>query len=128
MAVKYLSDEWMKECQTRLNSHEGFQSAAKGQSAKLQQVVTDAPGGEIRYWFSLDAGKVGLGGGDIEGADATLTQSYETSCGLSKNELTGQAAFMQGKLKIAGNLMKIMQLQGVFTAMPTAVADLKVDY
>ncbi|MDQ3878359.1 MAG: SCP2 sterol-binding domain-containing protein [Actinomycetota bacterium] len=35
---------------------------------------------------------------------------------------------MQGKLKISGNMMKLMQLQGVFTAMPKAVSDVEVDY
>jgi hypothetical protein len=35
---------------------------------------------------------------------------------------------MQGKIKISGNMMKLMQLQGVFTAMPKAVDDVDVEY
>lgn len=128
MAVKFLSDEWMSEVSNALNSHEGFQNAAKGQSAKLQQVVTGAPDGEVHYGFVVDGGKVALTRGDIEGAEATINQDYDTAAKLSKGELQGQAAFMQGKLKISGNLMKMMQLQGVFTAMPNAVKDIDVEY
>jgi hypothetical protein len=35
---------------------------------------------------------------------------------------------MQGKLKVAGNLMKIMQLQGALGAMPAALEGLEVEY
>ncbi len=128
MAVKFLSDQWLSDVEGRLNTHEGFQNAAKGQAAKLQQVITGAPDGEVRYGFSVEGGKVALTQGDIEGADATITQDYDTAVKVSKGELNGQSAFMQGKLKISGNLMKMMQLQGMFGAMPQAVGDLDVEY
>lgn len=128
MAVKFLSDEWLSEVEAHLNADEAFQNAAKGQAAKLQQVISDAPGGETKYGFVLEGGKVQMIAGEIEGAEATITQDYATAAGLSKGDLTGQAAFMQGKLKITGNMMKMMTLQGVFTAMPTALAGLEIEY
>ncbi|MBI4729018.1 MAG: SCP2 sterol-binding domain-containing protein [Acidobacteria bacterium] len=128
MAVKFLSDEYLSQVQDRLNAHDGFQSAVKGQSAKLQQEITGGPDGDIRYWVSIDGGKVGVGGGSLDGAEATLVQSYETAVAMAKGELAGQAAFMQGKLKIQGNLMKIMQLQGAFASMVPALEGLDVQY
>lgn len=128
MAVKFLSDEWLKEVEACLNAHDGVQAAAKGQQGKLQNVVTGAPDGEARYFFLLDGGQISIGRGDTEGPDATLTNDYETAVAMSKQEITGQAAFMQGKMKIAGNLMKVMQLQGVFNVMPAALAGLEVEY
>jgi putative sterol carrier protein len=128
MAVKFLSDEWLSEVESRLNANDAFQSAAKGQSARLLNEVNGAPGGDVKYGFVLEGGKVQLVQGDIENAEATLSQNYETAVSMSKQEMTGQQAFMQGKVKITGNLMKMMQLQGVFGAMPTAVGDLEVEY
>ncbi|HEV3473085.1 MAG TPA: SCP2 sterol-binding domain-containing protein [Actinomycetota bacterium] len=129
MAVKFLSDEWAQEVTNALNASEDFQSAASGQSVKLQQVVTDTPdGGEQKYFFTLEGGKVQVGLGEITDAEATLTQSYETAVAITKQELNPQNAFMQGKLKISGNMMKLMQLQGVFNAMPKAVTDVEVEY
>jgi putative sterol carrier protein len=128
MAVKFLSDEWLSEVESRLNANDTFQSAAKGQAARLQNEITGAPGGDMKYGFVLDGGKVQLVKGDIDNAEATLTQSYDVAVSMSKQEMTGQQAFMQGKLKISGNLMKMMQLQGVFGSMPTAVGDLEVEY
>ncbi|MDQ3962621.1 MAG: SCP2 sterol-binding domain-containing protein [Actinomycetota bacterium] len=129
MAVKFLSEEWAQEVTNALNASDDFESAASGQSVKLQQVVTDTPdGGEQKYFFTLDGGKVQVGLGEITDAEATLTQSYETAVAITKQELNPQNAFMQGKLKISGNMMKLMQLQGVFNAMPKAVTDVEVEY
>jgi putative sterol carrier protein len=35
---------------------------------------------------------------------------------------------MSGKLKVSGDLMKLMQLQGVMGAMPKAVEGIEVEY
>ena len=129
MAVKFLTEEWAQEMTNALNASDDFQNAASSQQTKLQQVVTDTPdGGEGRYYFSLDGGKAEVGVGDITEADATITQNYETAVAINKSELNAQQAFMQGKLKISGNMMKLMQLQGVFNAMPKAVSDVEVEY
>lgn len=129
MAVKFLSDEWAQEVTNALNSSADFKSAASGQTVKLQQVVTELPdGGEAKYYFTMEDGKTQVGVGEISDAEATLTQTYETAVAIAKTELNAQNAFMQGKLKIAGNMMKLMQLQGVFNAVPKAVADIEVEY
>jgi putative sterol carrier protein len=129
VGIKFLTEEWASTMTDALNSSEDFGSAASGQQVKLQQVVTDVPdGGEVKYYFTLDGGKAQVSLGEIEGADATITQNYETATAINKQELNAQQAFMQGKLKISGNMMKLMQLQGVFNAMPKAVTGIEVDY
>jgi putative sterol carrier protein len=128
VGVKFLSEEWASAVQDALNSSEQFKGSAGSTSAKVQQVVT-TPEGEVRYWFKLDGGQVKLGVGEIdEAADATITQDYDTAAALSKNELTGTAAYMSGKLRVSGDLMKLMQLQGAMGAMPAALKDLDVEY
>ena len=129
MAVKFLSEEWANEVTQRLNASDEFKSAASGQQVKLQQVVTNAPdGSEHKYYFTLENGTAQVGVGDLTDAEATLTQDYDTAVAITKQELNAQNAFMQGKLKISGNMMKLMQLQGVFNALPKAVGDLEVEY
>ena len=129
MAVKFLSEEWASEMTERLNSSDEFKSAAGNQQVKLQQVVTDAPaGGETKYYFTLENGQAQVGLGEVSDADATLTQTYETAAAITKSELNAQQAFMQGKLKISGNMMKLMQLQNVFNAMPKAAEGVEVQY
>ncbi len=127
--VKFLSDEWAQTMTDALNASEDFQKAAANQTTKLQQVVTDVPdGGESKYYFTLEGGKAVVGLGELGDAEATITQNYDTAVAINKQELNAQNAFMQGKLKISGNMMKLMQLQGVFTALPKAVSGVEVEY
>jgi putative sterol carrier protein len=129
MAVKYLSEEWAKEVNNRLQGSEAVKNAAKGQNITLQQVFTDVPEkGEVKSYFKLTDGQPELGLGETEGSEATITQSYDTAVSVNKGELQGQAAFMQGKLKIQGNLMKVMQLQGFLAAAAEATKDLEIEY
>ena len=129
MAVKFLSEEWAKAITDALNSSEAFQKAAAGQQASIQQVVTDSPdGGEVKYYFKLADGSATVSMGELADAEATISQNYETAAAINRSELNAQNAFMQGKLKISGNMMKLMQLQGIINAMPQAVADVEVEY
>jgi putative sterol carrier protein len=128
MGVKFLTEEWAQAMTQALNSSDEFKNAASGQETKLQQVVTDAPDGETKYYFVLEGGSADVSLGELSDADATITQNYETAAAINKTELNAQQAFMQGKLKISGNMMKLMQLQGVFNAMPKAVNDVDVEY
>jgi putative sterol carrier protein len=128
MGVKFLSEEWTKAVADSLNSNESFKSAAAAQATQIQQVVT-TPDGEKKYWFKLEGGQASLGIGEIEGpVDATINQDYDTAVALSKNELTATAAYMSGKLRVSGDLMKLMQMQGALMQMPAAMKDLDVEY
>jgi putative sterol carrier protein len=129
VGLKFLSEEWAKEMTNALNSSEEFKQAAGSQQVTLQQVVTDTPdGGEGKYYFTIDNGNAEVALGEVSDAEATISQNYETAVAINKQELNAQQAFMQGKLKISGNMMKLMQLQGVFSAMPKAVTGVEVDY
>jgi putative sterol carrier protein len=128
VGVKFLSEEWAQAVQDTLNSNETFKASAGSQTARIQQVVT-TPDGEQKYWFTLEGGEAKLGVGDLDDPkDATITQDYDTAVAMSKNELTATAAYMSGKLRVAGDLMKLMQLQGALGQMPAALKDLDVEY
>lgn len=128
MGVKYLSEEWASAVQEKLNSSDAFKGAAGSTTAKVQQVV-NTDDGEKKYWFKLEGGQAQLGTGELdEAVDATITQDYATAVALAKNELTGTAAYMSGKLRVSGDLMKLMQLQGALGQMPTVLQDLDVEY
>ncbi len=127
MAVKFLSEEWASEVKGALSQSDAVKSAAGSMTARIQQVV-NGPDGETKYWFKLEGGNVDLGLGEIDNPDATITQDYDTAAALSKNELTGTAAYMSGKLRVSGDLMKLMQLQGVLGQLPQALKDIVVEY
>jgi putative sterol carrier protein len=128
VTVKFLTEEWATAVQDALNGDDSFRSAAGSQSAKIQQVVT-SPDGEKKWWFKLDAGQASLGVGELgEPVDATITQDYETASAIMRNELNAVAAYMSGKLRVSGDLMKLMQLQGPLGQIPGALKALEIEY
>lgn len=127
MPVKFLSDEWAQALKTELNQSDVFRQAATGQKATIQQVITTADG-ETHYWITIADGQIDLGVGDVQGEDATITQSYDSAAALARGELSPVTAFMTGKLKIAGNMGLILGLQGALAQLPPAMAKIDVEY
>ncbi len=124
MADKYefLSDQWIEAVQKITEeSSEEVQQAAAGATAgidlKLNQTVTDVPesagGGEKKLHMIIASGKFEWGLGHIDDADATITTDYETAKQIfvANDPQAGMQAFMAGKLRIEGDMTKLMALQ-----------------
>jgi putative sterol carrier protein len=125
--VKFLSPEWADALKAELNRSEDFRKAAAGQTATIQQVITGTEG-DTHYWITIADGQIDLGVGDVEGEDATITQSYDSAAALARGELSPVTAFMTGRLKIAGNMGMILGLQGALAQLPAAMAAIDVEY
>ena len=104
---KWLSQEWLDETRKMADS----QPERPGASAKMQYVVTGGPAGDIKYYWVLENGKLKESNlGDLADAEVTMTQTYEDAMKIQKGELDANAAFMQGRVKVAGNMGKLMSL------------------
>lgn len=126
--VRFLSPEWIKTVVDALNDSDDVRQALKGVELVLQQVVTGAPEGDVSYWTRFEDGKVEGGLGEADSADVTITQDYETAAALSRAELNAQAAFMQGKLKVTGNMGKLLQNQSALDALGPVMAGVATEY
>ncbi len=125
----FLSDEWMSEATEALNAHDGFSAAISGVELSLQFVVSDHPtDGELPYHLVVADNAAQLARGTLDEPDVTVTNDYETAVGISKGELNTQMAFMTGKLKVSGNMAKLMMNQGVINEFANALSSLDVDY
>lgn len=127
MAVKFLSPEWAEALKAHLNASETFRTAAAGHTATIQQVIKGEEG-ETRYWIRIVEQTIDMGVGDVDGPDATISQSYDTAVGLARSEVSPVTAFMTGKIKVDGNMGMLMGLQGVLTQIPEAMQAIDVQY
>jgi putative sterol carrier protein len=126
--ARFLSEEWSNEAIAALKTSEDVRSATKDVELTIQQVVTGTAGGHASYWVRLDNGTVEGGLGDAPSADVTITQDYETAGAITRGELNPQAAFMQGKLKVTGNMGKLLQHQGAMGTIFPVLASLGTEY
>lgn len=128
MSVRFLSPEWADAVQEALNTDQGFRGAIGNADLGLQFNVTDAPEGDVAYYLSSTGGETQLSLGEMESADVTLNQTYETASSIAKGDLNAQTAFMTGKLKVQGNLAKLMMHQSAIAQWQNATKDIDVDY
>jgi putative sterol carrier protein len=125
---KFLTEEWAREVTSTLSEHQGFKNAIGDAELAVQFNTTDAPDGEGEFYLSTGGGSAVMAIGGLENADVTVTQSYDTAAAISRGELNVQTAFMTGKLKVSGNLAKLMMHQSAIQQWSAAVSELEVDY
>ena len=108
--AKWLSQEWLDE-QLRLAQD---QPERPGASARMQYFVKGGPDGDIAYYWVLEDGKLLEDKlGTIDDAELTLTLNWADAQSIAQGKLDEQAAFMQGKVKVDGNMAKLMALMPI---------------
>lgn len=125
---KFLSEDWAQDVTVALANHEGFKNAIGAAELGIQFTTDDGPDGSVDYYLKSSGGNTSLVIGELEDADVTVKQSYDTAVAISKGDLNTQTAFMTGKLKVSGNLAKLMMHQSAIQQWGVAVAELDVDY
>jgi predicted lipid carrier protein YhbT len=105
--AKYLSQEWLDEGRKLSDEF----PERPGASARMQYVVSGAPGGDVKYYWVLENGKILESKiGEDANADFTITTTYDDAKKIQDGELDPNAAFMQGRMKVTGNMGKLMAL------------------
>ena len=96
----------------------------------MQYVVTGAPDGDVKYYTVIENGKIleNSLGEDPAGRVHADRRPMTTRSRCCKGELDANAAFMQGKMKVTGNMGKLMSLMPLtqspeYKAIQTKVAD-----
>jgi len=127
--AKFLTAAWMDALTEKINAHDGFKSAIASVDLTLQFETSDAPEGtEAVYHIAIADGTATAAPGPAEDADATIGSTYETAVAMSKGDLNTQMAFMTGKLKVGGNMAKLMMNQAMLGQYAEAAEGLEVEY
>jgi len=90
--------------------------------AALQEKSAWLPGKRVKIDYGSE-GVVMLDGAANQvseedgAADTTIKVSWEDWQAMASGQLDGMTAFMQGKLKVEGDMSNAMQLQGVFAKL-----------
>jgi hypothetical protein len=107
----FLSDQWMVEAR-RIRDELADAAPAMPQVVKMNQVITAVPfgSGTVQAHMDTTSGTMEMDLGHLDGADVTVTLDYDTAKAIfvEGNPQVGMQAFMAGKIKIDGDLMKLM--------------------
>ena len=116
MADKYpfLSDEWLEAARRIREQHRGSASAP-AHVVRMNQVITDVPfgAGSMDAHLDTSGGEVEMDVGHLENPVLTVTLDYVTAKAIlvDGNPQAGMQAFMAGKIKVQGDMTKMMVMQ-----------------
>jgi putative sterol carrier protein len=121
--AKFLTDEWALQASTACNGSDDVRNATRGVDLTLQQTVADTA-----YTTRINDGTVAITIADAPDADIEIALDYETAAEMDCGDINPQAAYMQGRLKITGNMGKLLHSQDAVNAIAKVLATLETDY
>jgi hypothetical protein len=104
---EWLSQEWLDQVVDLAANHPEH----PGASATMQWVLTGGPNGEVKVHVAVEDGRLAAAAvGPDPGAELTLTSTWDDARQIQAGELDLNAAFMQGRVKVAGNNAKLLAI------------------
>jgi hypothetical protein len=114
---KFLSDEWMTEA-TKIREEFANQGGAPPHQIRMNLVITDVPSdvraSPIEAHMDTSEGEMKMDLGHLENPELTVTLDYDTAKAIfvEQNPQAGMQAFMGGRIKVQGDMTKLLVLQG----------------
>jgi len=121
MPHPFLSPEWIQAVKA-IREKYAAEASKVATSIRMNLVVTEAPtdlasDGTINSYLDTSSSEIVLDLGELDTPDLTLTTDYEIARKLlvDQDQAAAMQAFLSGKIRVQGDMMKMMAMQ---TAMP----------
>ena len=110
----FLSDEWLDEARSIRAEFKG-KSPAIPVSVRMNQIIQEVPFGDgtIHAHVDTSSGELEMETGHLESPDLTITIAYSTAKAIlvDGDAQAAMQAFLGGKIKVDGDITKMMALQ-----------------
>jgi len=127
-AYPFLSPDWMNAART-LRETMPRPDTAPPVAVRMNLVVTDTPfDADVQGHVDTTDGEVVIEDGHLDGPDLTVTVDYETARAIfiDQDAAAAMQAFMGGRIKVDGDLTKMLAMQAS-AAAPDANAQALAD-
>lgn len=123
--MRYLSPEWLATAADVIAHDASLREATIGVALTLEQIVTEGPDGTVRWHIVLDDGIARLIPGRAQNADLRFTTTWSTACAIARGELAAPTAFMEGSLRVGGDLTVLIDHQQRLSAVDDVLGELR---
>ena len=108
----FLSQEWITAARAIREEYRGRESAPVANPVRMNQVITDVPfgSGSLDAHIDTTGGELEIDAGHLDAPDVTVTLDYETAKAVFVDGTmeTAMQAFMAGKVRVQGDLPKLI--------------------
>ncbi len=108
---QFLTEEWINEAK-KIREELYSDATPPAHVVRMNQIITEVPFGDsdINAYMDTSNGTLEMDLGELENPDLTVTLDYATAKAIivDGNPQAGMQAFMQGKIKVQGDMSKVM--------------------
>jgi len=117
VAHEFLSDDWMEAVKAVRDKY-ADQAPPVPYKIRMNQVISGAPfndGADIHIYMDTSDGTMTLDKGELEDPEVTVSTDWETARKIfvDQDQAAGMQAFMSGKIKVQGDMTKLMMMNAV---------------
>jgi hypothetical protein len=123
--VRYLSPEWMDAARRALADDDTHRPALAGVKVTVEQTVEDGPDGPVTWHITIADGHMALAPGPADHADLRITTGWETAAAVAAGTLAAQRAFVEGRLRLGGDLALLLTHQRALAAVDDVLAPVR---
>lgn len=128
--MHYLTPAWMEAARQALSRSESLRDLTAGLTLTIEQVaidVTGHQGGTVRWQLRVDDGRVELHEGPAPRGDLRFTTDRATAAAIASGELGAQQAFIEGRLRVSGDLSLLVRHQRTLAAVDDVLATVRAE-
>ena len=125
--MRYLSPEWLDAARDAVAADDTLAAALAGVTLTVEQTVDGTPDGTVRWHVAVDDGKVALTPGPAVRPDIRFTTTWDTAVAIARGERAAQRAFVEGGLRVGGDLTVLITHQRAVAAVDDTLAALRAD-
>lgn len=128
--MKYLSPEWMAAAGRALAADPALAAVLGDLHLTIEQHITDGPDGDVVWHVAVAGGRVALTPGPAPAdapADLRFTTDYATAAAVATGELAAQRAFVEGRLRVGGDLSLLTAHHRTLAAVDDALAPVRAE-
>jgi len=120
--ARYLSPAWLAELQAAAS---GANPELAGRPDVVVQHEISGPGGDVIFHVVIGDEGVTVLPGPADGATVTFTEDAATAAAITRGELSAQAAYMSGQLRVRGNVSALAANSAVLAALDDVFASVR---
>lgn len=115
--AKFLTQAWIDD----LDAASSAVSTPAHLRVVVQQVIT-GNGPDVAYAIEISDGRMRVRAGRNDASDVSFTQDRATAAAIAQGTLSAQVAFMDGRLRLGGDLRSVLAHAGDLAAIDDAFA------
>lgn len=118
------TDEWIEALDALARDDDELRAAAAELDVVIQQNVL-GPDGDRSYHVVLEPGDVGVRAGPATNPAITFTTDVATATAIATGVESAQTAFIDGRLRVGGDLRVLLAAQSAVTRLGETFAPLR---